>query len=107
MIRIYSTPNAPVAHLVRHALEGEGIDAEVRGETRAAFVGEIPPIETWIEVWVHEEDVARSAPIVQSFITDDATPDGWTCACGEALDGSFGTCWSCGADAPDALAASA
>ncbi len=104
MTRIYSTPNAPIAHLVRHALEGEGIAAEVRGETRAAFVGEIPPIETWVEVWVTEDDVALAAPVVQTFITDDATPDGWTCDCGEALDGSFGTCWSCGADAPPAVA---
>ena len=104
MIRIYSTPNAPIAHLVRHALEGEGIAADVRGETRAAFVGEIPPIETWVEVWVREDDVALAAPLVQTFVTDDATPEGWTCACGETLDGAFGTCWSCGADAPSASA---
>lgn len=105
MTRIYSTPNAPIAHLVRHALESEGIAGDVRGETRAAFVGEIPPIETWIEVWVGDEDVERAAPIIRSFISDDATPDGWTCDCGETLDGSFATCWSCGASAPEATPA--
>ena len=105
MVRNYSTPNAPIAHLVRHALEAEGIEGDVRGETRAAFVGEIPPLETWVEVWVAEEDVALAAPIVQSFISDDATPEGWTCDCGETLDGSFGTCWSCGASAPEPASA--
>ena len=106
MTRIYSTPNAPVAHLVRHALEGDGIAAEVRGEARAAFVGEIPPIEAWVEVWVDDADAARAAPTVATFTSDDATPDAWTCACGETLDGSFGTCWSCGAAAPEAPPAS-
>ena len=100
MTRIYSTPNAPVAHLVRHALEDDGIPATVRGETRAAFVGEIPPIEAWVEVWVEEADIGRAAPIVRTFTSDAATPPSWECRCGETLDGAFGTCWSCGATAP-------
>ncbi len=100
MTRVYSTPNAPVAHLVRHALEEDGIAAEVRGETRAAFVGEIPPIEAWVEVWVGEPDVAAAAPIVRTFTHEGPAPDGWTCACGEAVEGQFGTCWACGAAAP-------
>ena len=100
MTRVYSTPNAPVAHLVRHALEGEGLQAEVRGETRAAFVGEIPPLECWIEVWVPDLEVARAAPIVRTFVTDGPAPDGWTCGCGEAVEGQFATCWACGATAP-------
>ena len=102
MTRVYSTPNAPVAHLVRHALEGEGIAAEVRGETRAAFVGEIPPIETWIEVWVEGADVAAAAPVVRTFTSDaEAAPASWDCACGEAVEGQFATCWRCGSAAPE------
>ena len=100
MTRVYSTPNAPVAHLVRHALDGEGIAAEIRGETRAAFVGEIPPIEAWIEVWVDEAAVPAATPIVRTFTHDTAAPDAWTCACGETVEGQFGTCWACGAAAP-------
>lgn len=100
MTRVYSTPNAPVAHLVRHALEGDGIHAEVRGETRAAFVGEIPPIETWVEVWVRPEDVAAAAPIVRTFTHDDGSPAEWRCDCGETIEGAFGVCWACGAAAP-------
>lgn len=100
MTRVYSTPNAPMAHLVRHALESDGLAAEIRGETRAAFVGEIPPLEAWVEVWVDEHDVAAAEPIVRTFTHEDAAPDGWTCACGEEMEGQFATCWSCGADAP-------
>ena len=102
MTRIYSTPNGPVAHLVRHALEGEGIAAEVRGETRAAFVGEIPPLETWIEVWVSEADVAAAAPVVRTFTTEtEEAPDSWACDCGETVEGQFAACWRCGSAAPE------
>ena len=101
MVRVYSTPNAPVAHLVRHALEAEGIEAVVRGETRAAFVGEIPPIECWVEVWVPEASVAEAAPVVQTFVDDGPGPAAWACDCGETVEGQFATCWSCGAAAPE------
>ena len=102
MTRVYSTPNAPMAHLVRHALEEDGVAAEVRGETRAAFVGEVPPIEAWVEVWVAAGDAQAAAPTVRTFTHEQAAPADWRCACGETLDGSFGTCWACGADAPEA-----
>lgn len=100
MTRIYSTPNGPVAHLVRHALEQDGIAAEVRGETRAAFVGEIPPIEAWIEVWVAEADAPEADRIAREFTAEQPAGDPWACACGEAIDAVFATCWACGAAAP-------
>ena len=105
MTRVYSTPNAPVAHLVRHALEAEGVAAEVRGETRAAFVGEIPPIECWVEVWVPDGDVAASAETVRTFVVDGPAARPWACACGETVEGHFGACWSCGAEAPGPIEA--
>lgn len=102
MTRVYSTPNAPVAHLVRHALEQDGITAEVRGETRAAFVGEIPPIECWIEVWVSDEAAPLASGTVRTFTDEDSAPDPWRCACGEHVEGAFAVCWACGASAPAA-----
>ena len=106
MVRVYSTPNTPVAHLVRHALEAEGIDAEVRGETRAAFVGEIPPIECWVEVWVPDDDALASAEAVRGFIDDGPDAKPWTCpSCGETVEGQFGVCWSCGEPAPGPIEA--
>ena len=100
MTRIYSTPNAPVAHLVRHALEQDGIAAEVRGETRAAFVGEVPPIEAWVEVWVADANAVEADRIARTFTADPPDADPWACACGEAVDAVFATCWACGASAP-------
>lgn len=100
MTRIYSTPNAPVAHLVRHALDADGIDAEVRGENRAAFVGEIPPIEAWVEVWVADADAAEADRIAREFTAEVPEGEPWACACGESVDAVFATCWACGAAAP-------
>ena len=103
MTRVYSTPNGPMAHVVRHALEQDGVPAEVRGETRAAFVGEIPPIEAWIEVWVADADVAQAAATVAEVMAEDPDATPWTCpACGETVEGTMAVCWSCGAEAPPA-----
>ncbi|WP_412067964.1 putative signal transducing protein [Rubrivirga sp. IMCC43871] len=102
MIRVYSTPNAPVAHLVRHALEADGIVAEIRGETRAAFVGEIPPLETWIEVWVSDEDAPSAAGTVKDVMAEASDVEPWECpTCGEMVGGQFAVCWSCGTEAPE------
>ncbi len=101
MTRIYSTPNGPVAHLVRHALEAEGIAGDVRGETRAAFVGEIPPIEAWIEVWVADGDAVEADRIAREITAEVPEGEPWTCACGESVESVFATCWSCGAAAPE------
>lgn len=101
MTRVYSTPNAPVAHLVRHALESDGIPAEIRGETRAAFVGEIPPIEAWVEVWVADEDAPSAAGTVHEAMAEATDVEPWECpGCGELVGGQFAVCWNCGEEGP-------
>ncbi len=45
--RVYSGPVLAVATHLKHVLDMNGIECEVRGEYLAAEVGEIPVIEAW------------------------------------------------------------
>ena len=93
MKRVFSTYNLQLAHHKKNLLEAAGIRAVVKNEILSSAMGELPPAETQIEVWVEERDYERAQPILLSIPTG---PD-WKCACGETLGPQFTQCWSCGA----------
>lgn len=106
MIKVYTADNPVDAHLLKGLLEGEGIEAEVRGEFLWGCRGEIPLLpETSPSVWVIDDaDRERAGEIIAVFIRhvemdrkagrDDG---GWACpACGAPNEGRFTDCWKCG-----------
>jgi len=103
MQRVYSNPDAAVAHLAQHALDQRGIEAVVRGDRLGPAVGEVPWTDAWAEVWVGDEgrlDEARA--IVAEATAEVGAGAPWTCpACGEVGEPAFGACWKCGAERPD------
>jgi hypothetical protein len=102
MERIYSNPDAAMAHLVQHALEREGIEAVVRGDRLGPSVGEVPWTHAWAEVWIADPAQRDAAmAVVKDATTPQMTTD-WTCpTCGETVEGSFGSCWQCGTLRPE------
>jgi hypothetical protein len=94
--RVFSTHNLQLAHHKKNLLEAAGIRATVRNEMLSSAMGELPPAETLIEVWVDEKDYEKAQPIL---LTVPAGPD-WKCGCGETLGGQFTQCWNCGAYKP-------
>ncbi len=98
MKRVYSSFNRVAAHHVKNVLEAEGISAVVRNEFLGSAMGELPPAECQIEVWVLQESDFDSAEKVLRSIGKRSGP-AWTCAkCGEVSEGQFTQCWRCGAD---------
>jgi hypothetical protein len=93
--RVYSSFNRIAAHHARNLLATEGIEADIRNEFLSSAMGEIPPAECQVEVWVHrDEDAARAIQIVHR--PPPTGPD-WTCpGCGEASGPQFTQCWKCG-----------
>jgi hypothetical protein len=92
--RVFSTHNLQLAHHNRNVLEAEGIRAVVRNEILSSAMGELPPAETQVEVWVVDDaDAARAERLL---LGAPAGPD-WKCACGETLGAQFTQCWRCGA----------
>jgi hypothetical protein len=97
MKRVFSTFNLQAAHHSRNLLEAEGIRAVVRNEILSSAMGELPPAECQIEVWVlREADAARAGEILRQ--PDRSAGPAWKCAdCGETSEGQFTQCWRCGA----------
>ena len=98
MKRVFSTFNLQAAHHSRNLLEAEGIRAVVRNEILSSAMGELPPAECQIEVWVlSEADAVRAGEILRQ--PGRVGGPAWKCpACGETSEGQFTQCWRCGTD---------
>ena len=97
MKRIYSSFNLAAVHHARNFLEAEGIRAVVKNEMLSSAMGELPPAECQVEVWVLHESEAERADLVlkSSFSSKDEPP--WSCpSCAERCEGQFTQCWRCG-----------
>lgn len=99
MKRVYSSWNFAAAHHARNLLEAEGIRAVVRNEMLSSAMGELPPAECQVEVWVLRDGEAERAQ--QLLQAPAPTGEPWSCtACGERSEPQFTQCWRCGADRP-------
>jgi hypothetical protein len=95
--RIFSSHNLQVAHHTRNLLEAEGIRAVVKNEMLSSAMGELPPAECQVEVWVlRGTDAERAERLLKSFLSPKDGP-AWRCACGESCEAQFTQCWRCGA----------
>jgi hypothetical protein len=68
---VYEAENLIDAHLVRGRLQGEGVDAFVRGEFLAGAMGELP-VSGLVAVCVVSEDVERAHALLAEWRQGDA-----------------------------------
>ncbi len=97
MRRVYSSFDLTAVHHAKNVLEAEGIRAAVRNEYLSSAMGELPPAECQIELWVlRDEDGPRAEALLRDGPRKDGAP--WRCAaCGETCEPQFTQCWNCGA----------
>src|SRR3970040_848988 len=106
MKKVYVAKNPADAHLLKGLLEGENIEAEVRGEFLYGVRGEVPITpDTCPSVWVMDDaHYDRAMELVASFREGEPTNpnegDAWRCSCEEVNEGQFTECWSCGKARP-------
>lgn len=102
MKKVYIAKNPADAHLLKGLLEGENIEAEVRGEFLYGVRGEVPITpDTCPSVWVVDDSDYEKAMELVSAIRDGESPnlikgEAWRCDCGEENESQFTECWSCG-----------
>ncbi len=92
-----------MVYVMKNVLETHDIECVVQGEYRRSAVGEIPPLEAWIELWVLDETRVREAQrIIEAAQSEaDTEQQPWRCPkCGEELEGQFDQCWKCGTERP-------
>ena len=100
---VHTARHPAEAHLIRGVLEAAGIRADVRGDQLFGAFGELPVLPT---VWIRDEALAPHADrLIGEFLRGTAAvryrDERWICErCGEALEGQFTACWSCGALRP-------
>jgi len=96
--RIYSSFNLAAVHHAKNLLEAEGIRAVVRNEMLSSAMGELPPAECQVELWVvREADAQRAEALLQEAFSPKTGPP-WHCrSCGETVEAQFTQCWRCGA----------
>src|SRR5688572_4127253 len=96
MIRIHSSLNSTEIHNMRNALEASGIACEVRGEFRRSVMGEIPVADSFVELWLLNDNQEHAARQLLSAAESAATGEQWTCwVCRESIGPEFGQCWNC------------
>ena len=90
------------ARLLAGLLEGSGLSVEVRGESLAPLSGEIPSTETWVELWLPEEETARARELLAELEEnrEDAERTVECPRCREENPGNFELCWSCELELP-------
>lgn len=96
MLKIYSAPTLPDAHLVRGLLAQAGIEARVFNENAQSVMGEIPVLQAWPEVWIMDERDARQAhDVIHQFERPQAYGTAFCPHCHEENPAHFGACWNC------------
>ena len=103
MKRIYSSMDLVAVHHARNLLESVGIRGVVKNELLSSAMGELPPAECQIELWVVRDEDAARADVILRENRSAAQPAGppWKCAaCGESGEPQFSQCWRCGAERP-------
>lgn len=100
MRRVYSSFNLAAVHHAKNVLQNEGIAAAVRNEYLSSAMGELPPAECQIELWVLDDaDAVRAEALLREPPRRGAP---WRCShCGERSEAQFTHCWKCGAGSGD------
>lgn len=92
---IFSHDNMLIVANAQNCLMQAGIEVELRNEFSASGMGELSPIETWPELWVHESWYRKAKPIVDKLLGDLDDPV-WHCdKCSEENEDTFLHCWHC------------
>jgi len=93
--RVYSSFNQTAVYHAQNLLETAGIRTTLRNQMLSSAMGELPPAECQMELWVVEDSDLENA--AQILAARPAAGPEWTCACGEKLGPQFTQCWKCGA----------
>ncbi len=91
-------------HQVHQLLADAGIPVLLKNDFLQGSIGEIPAVDSEIEVWLVDATwEPRAQQLLQQWQQERLTLDDvdWQCPeCGEINAGNFGVCWACQTSRP-------
>ncbi len=96
--KIYCAQLAIQVENIKNVLKTHNIESYVTNQYLSSVSGEIPPQETWPQLWVGAEDVEPAKAIIESILKEpkESLPAVSCPKCGEEIEGQFAECWKCG-----------
>jgi len=97
--KLYSAENRLLVFHIKNLLEAEGVETQLKNEFANGGVGDLAPLDTWIELWVEDKDFEASGTKLKDIIDglENPSKETITCSsCAETSDGHFKVCWNCG-----------
>lgn len=102
MKTVYSAANISLVSIFQSMLEERGIKCWIKNDALLTGIGEIPPIETWPQLCVEDENYSEAKRIVDEALSAKDANVAWKCnSCGELIEGQFTECWNCGKSRPE------
>lgn len=74
---LYTNENRLLVNNVLNLVEGAGIEISLKNEFAGGGAGDLVPHETWLEVWVEDEDFKRASLLVESSLAKPTQKGGF------------------------------
>ena len=93
---IYTHENRLLVNNIQNILENANIAVTLKNEYAAGASGDLSFLNTWLEVWVlNDDDYETAMDIIKTSFNNTSIED-WICnQCSEANTPSFELCWNC------------
>ena len=102
MKKVYTSSDNVLIGYLHGILEDQQISCLIKNEMLQGATGEIPPHETWPEIWVTNDGDEHSAKVlIEQALTPEKWQRDWKCnSCGEWIESQFSECWKCNSSRP-------
>ncbi|MFT7235572.1 MAG: hypothetical protein ACI9QV_001153 [Methylophagaceae bacterium] len=99
---IYTRENRFLVYNIQNIVENAGLTTILKNEYASSAAGDLAPHETWLELWVlNEDDYPLAMRAIRAAFDQQDAAD-WVCQqCSENNIASFELCWQCQTERPD------
>lgn len=93
---IYTNENRFLVNNCKNIVENAGIAVMLKNEFAFGGVGDLAPLDTWLELWVLDDAEHDKAVAIIASTLNESSGLEWVCGqCHEKNDPSFEVCWQC------------
>jgi hypothetical protein len=99
---IYTNENRFLVYNIQNIVENARITTTLKNEYASSAAGDLAPHETWLELWVmQDDDLDLAIAAIEAAFNKNNVID-WRCPhCLEHNNASFDACWQCQTERPD------